>query len=865
LCEQEYAVKFRLRSLNDKLILATALIFLLGILLFSAFSLGILSFLSQRDAQHDASLHLTTVTRAYQQQIAQQLQSLQQAAHDPAILSLLASPSHATQAQEMLLLLALRYNLATTKLDLVAGGGRVIGRLEEGQAILNDDPALATGLVNAAARGESLFAIMPLAGKNAASSSASAISWALVFAVPVTNSSVLLAERPLDNAFAQLLTQDGTALNVVICQGQQVIAANDHWQAIAPSLPPAQLCAANNAFTFSAGGQRILVLSRAMKAEPESGHSAALVVADIEPVSNVDLASGRSLLIFLAIGVFIFACGVFTFTFITRYFFLRPLRKIQAWARTLVPQEDALNMPVAAYLNDELGTLARSLNLLSASLSVHQSESLALTKQMESLLSMSDALISTLDLEQLLGEFVSRLGLIMAVKDVSLLLYGRDMLSPWAVAHWSDQVSQSQLEAMPAPQRGLVTVHTDPNSDITLAVTTKMAAVAPARLSSSSDKRQAVGAAPANLRRPRIPRPALRDLDMNLARMAIQKQKIVYGEDIASIYQEHGETWAQLALEAGYRFVIVVPVLLQNQSIGAFILYDDKPHPVTSRDTFLLSTAAFQATMAIQNALLFAEIKDKNAALERANHLKSQFLATVTHELRTPLHSIISYGALLLEGFVDGELTPEQEEHIQFIVRRAEDLSRLVDDMLDLSKIEADRLEVKLEPLAPGFCLAEVVEQLKPMAHSKGLSLTLEADDVLPLALGDSYRLRQVALNLVSNALKFTEKGGVVIRCGRLEGYDMLRIAVQDSGIGISPAALGYIFEAFRQADGSTTRRFGGTGLGLTIARKLIELQGGEVAVESVVGAGSTFSFTLPIVPTAKTPLVTQSSALRTR
>src|SRR5437660_3950501 len=306
-----------------------------------------------------------------------------------------------------------------------------------------------------------------------------------------------------------------------------------------------------------------------------------------------------------------------------------------------------------------------------------------------------------------------------------------------------------------------------------------------------------------------------------------------------------------MALEAGYRYVIAVPLLLQDQPIGVFILYDDKPHQVTNRDTFLLRTVSIQATMAIQNALLFAEVKDKNAALERVNHLKSQFLATVTHELRTPLHSIISYGALILEGFVEGDLTAEQEEHIQFIVRRAEDLSRLVDDMLDLSKIEADRLEVKVEPLALEPSLTEVVSQLKPMASNKGLQLTLEMEASLPMVLADSQRIRQVVINMVSNALKFTEKGRVTIQCALLDRYEMLRISVNDTGIGISPAALDYIFEAFRQADGSTTRRFGGTGLGLTIARKLIELQGGEVSVESVVGQGSTFAFTLPVASAA--------------
>jgi signal transduction histidine kinase len=295
--------------------------------------------------------------------------------------------------------------------------------------------------------------------------------------------------------------------------------------------------------------------------------------------------------------------------------------------------------------------------------------------------------------------------------------------------------------------------------------------------------------------------------------------------------------------------VIAVPLLLQDQAIGAFILYADEPHSISSRDTFLLSTAAIQAAMAIQNALLFAEVKEKNSALEQANQLKSQFLANVTHELRTPLHSIISYGALILEGFVDGELTGEQEQHIQFMVRRAEDLSHLVDDMLDLSKIEADKIEVKVEPLHLEQSLNEVVEQLKPMSNNKDLYLRLEIAPELPMVIADGHRLRQVVINLVSNALKFTEKGGVSIHCRIVREGEMVMVSVRDTGIGISPAALDYIFEAFRQADGSTTRRFGGTGLGLTIAKKLIELQGGEVTVESIPGQGSTFSFTLGIVP----------------
>jgi signal transduction histidine kinase len=569
----------------------------------------------------------------------------------------------------------------------------------------------------------------------------------------------------------------------------------------------------------------------------------------------------RAILIMIALAVFIITLGVTGYALVVRTFFMRPMRRLQGKVAALVADNE--DTELAASTIDELSMLSQSFSLLSESLSTRENESDVITKQMGDLLAMSDVLISTLNLEALLGEIVSRLGHIMEAKGVALLLYGREMQSPWAVARWSNQ--QNSNGSIPvvdsSSQSGAVTVHTDPTGDITMTATTKMTAIAvPAKRSdpTSSGKRSAIRVPKLTpqteqvaIRVPRIPRPALRDLDMILARMSMQKQKIACGEDIQMIYQERGEAWARMALEAGYYSVIAVPLLLQDQVIGAIVLYGDRPYQVSRRDTFLLSTAAIQAAMAIQNALLFAEVKDKNAALERVNHLKSQFLATVTHELRTPLHSIISYGALILEGFVEGELTAEQEEHIQFIVRRAEDLSRLVDDMLDLSKIEADRLEVKVEPLALEPGLMEVVSQLKPMASNKGLQLTLEMEDSLPLVLADSQRIHQVIINMVSNALKFTEKGGVTIQCALLDRYDMLRISVNDTGIGISPAALDYIFEAFRQADGSTTRRFGGTGLGLTIARKLVELQGGEVSVESVVGQGSTFSFTLPVASTA--------------
>ncbi len=849
-------MRFKVRSLGGKLISVAAITLLLCMVLFAGSSWEILHYLSEHETRSNASSHLSLLKKIYLARTATLMQDLQQMAQSPEIISAIP-PTASRRLHDVLEPFPLRYHMFLVALDVFNKHDQLLGQIED-----SDNPGSNTAnapmthmLVNAALQGKDVSALQT--ARTPVGS-----TWVLSVAVPVfdqrhTPTAVLLAEQAIDDDFAQSLVQK-TGFNAILCQNKQVVGSS--LRDLDEFLANNTLCVPNVMSRID-GTQQFITFAQSVSAQNQLVGSPSLVIVNVEPLYSISMRSDRMSQILLAMGAFVFALGIIAYTFITRYFFIRPLRGLQARVRSLIAGQ-SVHTEAATLTNDELSMLARSFNLLSESLSVHQSESLAMTKQMKDLLIMSDALIFTLNLEHLLGEVVSRLGTITEVKNVSLLLYGREMLSPWAVAHWSDVAPLSD-PSLPVPgitgQQGAVTVHADPDGDITFVVTTKMAAIPSSRMGSSSGKRQVIGAAKRDqsaasygLRRPRIPRPALRDLDMLLARMAMQKQKIIYGEDIATIYQERGESWAQMALEAGYRYVIAVPLLLQEQPIGVFILYDDRPHEVTSRDTFLLSTAAIQTSMAIQNALLFAEVKDKNAALERANQLKSQFLATVTHELRTPLHSIISYGSLILEGFVEGELTGEQEEHIQFMVNRAEDLSHLVDDMLDLSKIEADRLEVKVEPLAIERSLKDVVSQLKPMANDKGLSLSLEIPDSLPLVLADSHRIRQIVLNLVSNALKFTELGGVVIRCTLLEGYDMLRISVHDSGIGISPAALDYIFEAFRQADGSTTRRFGGTGLGLTIARKLIELQGGEVAVESVVGQGSTFSFTLPIMSSAK-------------
>ncbi len=847
-------MQFSMRSLGGKLTASAALVLLLCLLLFMITTWGVLTLYAEREARNDAQVHLALAKQAYTTSNVSLIRTLQTVATDSGIVSS-TTLRRVTQTYLKEISSSVQYRFSLSAVDVVAPNHTLLAQVEDNKNN-NQLPVNAIALVDQAAQGNIATSLQT---ETFSLAPAQKSTWVLRVAVPIfslkrATVGILLVTQPVDDTLAQTIAAPSHG-NILLCLSGQIQGR------AGTTLNTTQFSSSNGAVcqiqqqSISDGTQHYITSGSMLTPEHQIASSSQLLLLDIEPPISINLYSQHVLLLLFGVGICTLALGIFLYTCITQLFFIRPLHKLQAQVRTQVIENAGVILPA----QDELEMLSHSFDLLSDSL---ESESQAMIEQMSNVLVMSDALISTVNLEQLLGEIVARLGHIMQAKHVSMLLYGREMLSPWAVAQWSETGitgtispvrSATRLsESSALEEKGAITVHADPDGDVTMAVTTKMVA-----LPNISGKRKAVqtpqpSQATYGIRRPRIPRLALRDLDMSLARMVITKQKIAYDEDIVSGSQEH-DGWARMALDAGYHAIIAVPLLLQDQAIGAFMFYFDKPYQVSKRDTFLLSTAAIQASMAIQNALLFAEVKDKNAALERANALKSQFLATVTHELRSPLHSIIAYGSLVVDGFVEGDLTPQQEEDIRFIVRRAEDLSHLVDEMLDLSKIEADKIEVTLEPIELAASIQDIINQLKLMADEKKLYLTLDIEENMPLVRADSYRLRQVITNLVSNALKFTEQGGVTVRCTRIYEQNMVRIAVQDTGIGISPAALGFIFEAFRQADGSTTRRFGGTGLGLTIAKKLVELQGGEIAVESIMGQGSTFSLTLPIATSPNT------------
>jgi signal transduction histidine kinase len=258
----------------------------------------------------------------------------------------------------------------------------------------------------------------------------------------------------------------------------------------------------------------------------------------------------------------------------------------------------------------------------------------------------------------------------------------------------------------------------------------------------------------------------------------------------------------------------------------------------------LLKTFATQSALAIQNARLFREIEAKSRELEIASQHKSQFLANMSHELRTPLNAILGYTELIADA-IYGEVPEKMREVLERVQQSGRHLLGLINDILDLSKIEAGQLTLALGEYSMEVVAATVATAVEALAAEKKLRLDVTVEPDLPMGHGDERRLTQVLLNLVGNAIKFTEAGSVGLRAGVTPGSFLVSVA--DTGPGIAESDREKIFEEFQQATSTTTRAKGGTGLGLAIARRIIELHGGRLWVESTLGQGSTFSFTVPV------------------
>jgi GAF domain-containing protein len=296
-------------------------------------------------------------------------------------------------------------------------------------------------------------------------------------------------------------------------------------------------------------------------------------------------------------------------------------------------------------------------------------------------------------------------------------------------------------------------------------------------------------------------------------------------------------------IEAGHRALLGVPLLSEDQVIGVLAVTRKSPGAFEPAAVQLLTTFATQSALAIQNARLFREIEDKSRQLEVASQHKSEFLANMSHELRTPLNAIIGFSEVLGERMF-GELNEKQEEYLKDIYASGQHLLSLINDILDLSKIEAGRMELELTDFNLPATLDNALTLVRERAGRRGIALGLTVDERLEQIRADERKIRQVVLNLLSNAIKFTPEGGrIEVRAVPVDG--MVEIAVSDTGVGIAPEDQEAIFEEFKQV-GTAAKKVEGTGLGLALSQKFVELHGGRIWVTSALGAGSTFTFTIP-------------------
>ena len=338
---------------------------------------------------------------------------------------------------------------------------------------------------------------------------------------------------------------------------------------------------------------------------------------------------------------------------------------------------------------------------------------------------------------------------------------------------------------------------------------------------------------------------------------AVRKRPIRFGETLVGECAERREAVQiedlteapphplfEMHIKAGVRALLGVPLLHQDEVVGALVVRRKRAGAFPPRSSTCSRPSPSQSSLAIQNARLFHEIEQKGRELEVASQHKSQFVANMSHELRTPLAAILGYAELMQEGF-HGALPDKAKATLARVQSNGKHLLGLINSVLDISKIEAGQFSLNLAEYALDGMVETVRVATESLAAAKTLALTTEVASNLPRGLGDEQRLTQVLLNLVGNAIKFTDRGEVRITAAVKDSH--FALDVRDTGPGIPAEEQERIFKEFHQIDNSSTRTKGGTGLGLAIAKQIVEMHGGRIWVESTVGQGSAFRIELPV------------------
>jgi len=324
-----------------------------------------------------------------------------------------------------------------------------------------------------------------------------------------------------------------------------------------------------------------------------------------------------------------------------------------------------------------------------------------------------------------------------------------------------------------------------------------------------------------------------------VVRAALQRQAVIANDITAA------EDFLPNSLLPETRSELALPMVVAGKLVGVLDVQDNTINRFTDEDVRVQTALANQVAVAVENGHAFQEQQKTAERLREVDRLKSQFLANMSHELRTPLNSIIGYSEVLLDG-LDGELNEEATEDVEAIHGGGKHLLTIINDILDLAKIEAGQMFLEPRETNLMTVVEDVLNTCDILARNKGLELKVHRETEIPTVKGDAIRLKQIILNLVNNAIKFTDAGSITVDLG-LDKNNMIKVRIIDTGMGMNEEELKGLFQQFHQVDGSSTRRAGGTGLGLVITRHLVTMQGGVVEVESEKGVGTTFWFTVPV------------------